>query len=365
MAAQYIVTDNSWQRVPDDFSLIDPESWKTSVRQRFGAVRKIYLIVKKRSVDTIDGPILLRRTLPEDTEIKNERKISVVTKRIDTISTSVQKTITSKLSSELSTKLNAELGLFPVPGSAKVSGEIQSKIAAEFTTALSNQLATTRSFEVTNLEELTSSVTLKLPSKEKPPRKYYFFLPVHTCHWDIYLYQQETLEFTYKTKLWYWNKRENEKHSLEDLKVPLARLVFYEPEDDPFPSLQMDPFTPAVVDGSKVTVEELKEPCPTVEPDDENSLQDLAITAVPVTKEEQEIKRAVRAQAPTQRSRKDRIIDNLSRAGAKGGAARRASKKGAAKRAMKSAARTAYKRPAKISRKAAARRSGKRSSRRR
>ena len=69
----------------------------------------------------------------------------VVTKRIDTISTSVQKTITSKLSSELSTKLNAELGLFPVPGSAKASGEIESKITAEFTTALANQLSTTMS----------------------------------------------------------------------------------------------------------------------------------------------------------------------------------------------------------------------------
>ena len=202
MAAQFIVTDYSWQRVPDDFSLIDAESWKTPVKKRFGAVRKVYLIVKTKSVDTVDGPVLLRRTLPEGTEIKNERKVSVVTKRIDTISTSIQKTITSKLSSELSTKLNAELGLFPVPGSAKVSGEIQTKIAAEFTATLATQVSTTRSFEVTNLEELTSSVTLKVPGKESPPRKYYFFLPVHICHWDIYLYQQETLEFTYKTKLW-------------------------------------------------------------------------------------------------------------------------------------------------------------------
>lgn len=362
MTAQYIVADYSWQRVPDDFSLIEPESWTTSVKRRFGAVRKIYLIVKKKSVDTIDGPVLLRRTLPEGTEIKNERKVSVVTKRIDTISTSVQKTITSKLSSELSTKLNAELGLFPVPGSAKISGEIQGKIAAEFTTALTNQVSNTRSFEVTNLEELTSSVTLKLPANNSPLKKYYFFLPVHTCHWDIYLYQQETLEFTYKTKFWYWNKRENEKHSLEDLKVPLARLVFYEPTDDPFPSLQMDPFTSAVVDGSKVTVEELKEPCPTVTPDDENSLHDLAITAFPVSREEEEIKRAARAKAPPKKSRKDRIIDNLSRPREKGG---RAAKKGTAKRSAKGAVRTGYKRSAKITRKSAARRSAKKTSRRR
>jgi hypothetical protein len=347
MATEFIITDYTWQRVPDDFSLIEPESWKTPTKKRFGAVRKIYLIVKRRSVGTLNGPVLLPRTLPEGTEIKYEKKVSIVTKRIDTISTSVQKTITSKLSSELSTKLNAELGLFPVPVSAKVSGEVQSKIAAEFTTALTTQVSGTQSFEVTNLAEFTSSISLKAPSKQSPPLKYYFFLPVYTCYWDIYLYQQETLEFTYRSKLWFFKERQDEKYASQDLKVPLARIVFYEPVDD-FPSLELDPFKPDVVDGSKVMVEKLNDPCPSVNYHEENSLQDLAAAAFPVTSEEEDIRRAVRAELPKKPTRKDKIVGNLKRStggarpskgayrgaakgGAKGGAKRTGASRGASK----------------------------------
>ena len=171
MNGDFTIVEHAWLRVPDDFSLVDQAAWKTSTKKRFGAVRKVYLILKRKSVEPLNGPILLRRTLPEGAEIKYERKVSVVTKRIDAISASVQRTISSKLASELSTKLNAELGLFPVPGLAKIGGEVQSKITAEFASVLTTYVSSTRSFEVTNLEEFTSSVSLKTPGKQSPSLK--------------------------------------------------------------------------------------------------------------------------------------------------------------------------------------------------
>ena len=310
MSTQFVTVDASWPRTPDDLSLLDPESWKTATKNRFGALRKTFLVVEKKSLDTINGPILLTRTLPAGTDVKYERKVSLVTKRIDTILISVQKTISSKLASELSTKLNAELGLFPVPGSAKISTEAQSKISTEFTEALSTQVTDSRSFEVSNLEEFTSSITLKLPGKESPPLKYYFFLPVYTCCWEIYLYRQETLEFTYGNKLWFWKERKNEKYGSEDLRVPLARLTFYEPADD-FPSLQLDGFKPDVADGTKILVEPLTEPCPSTIYKEKTSLRELAAAAFPVSKEEEKIHRAVHSKLPKKKSREDQIAEKL------------------------------------------------------
>jgi hypothetical protein len=329
---KFIETGHTWQRVPDDFTLLEQGSWRTADKKRFGAVRKIYLIVKRRSVLPLDGPVLAVYTLPEGTEIKYEEKVSIVTKRLDVISTSVQRTITSKLASELSTKLSAELGLFPLPISAKGSAEAQSKVASEFTEALTAQVSGTSSFEVTNLEEFTKSVTLKAPGKLSPPLRYYFFLPVYVCHWDIYLYRQETLEFTYQSKLLIWKERVDDRYSPEDLKMPLARVVFYEPQND-FPSLGTEPFEPDVPDGAKVTIEPLSEPCPSVRYEDAISLEDLAAAAFPATQEEKELGRAARAKMPKKKSHKDRFLDNLRLAGDEERTARGGAKKGGSSKA--------------------------------
>ncbi len=310
MKKDFTVTGYTWLKVPDDFTLVEQENWKTPIKKRFGAVRKIFLVVKRRSVHTQKGPILLERTLPEGADIKYERKLSVITKRVDNIASSVQRTISTKLASELSTRLNAQLGLFPVPVSAKVSGEVQSKISTEFTTSLTSELSGTQSFEVTNLDEFTSSVSLKTPSKQTPPQKYFFFLPVRLTRWDIYLYKQESLEFTYQSKWLIWNERQGEKYASQDLKVPLAGISFYEPQDD-FPSFEVDPFEPDVTDAAEVTVGALNEACPQINYQEIMTLHDLAAAAFPATREEEEIRRAIRVRLPPKTTRKDRVVDNL------------------------------------------------------
>lgn len=306
---EFRVTGHTWLKVPDDFVLLDPDIWKTKSKKLFGAVRKVYLVVWSESVFTKKGPSILERTLPKDAEVKFEKKVSLVTKKTDIISGSVQRTISSKLSSEITTKLSSELGLLPVI-SGKLTAELQSKISAEFTDALTTQLAGTQSYEVTNLQEFTSSVSVKMPDNQSPLHKYHLFLPVRSRRWDIYLFRQEALEFRYATKWLFWNERQDERYSLEEVRLPLARINFFEPQDD-FPSLAVDPYDPDVSDAAEVSVELLTDSYPTYAYPDTKTLQDLAAVAFPENDKEKEVGRAVRAKLPAKRSKKDRLVEEL------------------------------------------------------
>jgi hypothetical protein len=273
-----------WRRVPDDFSLYEQKNWDRQ-GNRFRAARKLFLVVKNRSTSTFDGPVLFDRTLPKDADIKIERKQSIVRKNTIQIGSSLQTAISTKLASEVSSKVGADLGLIPLLSKAKISGELATKISGEFTAELTKQVTGTSAYEVTSADEITSSMSLKTAGQDGAVHKYHFFLPVWRHTWDIYLYSQETFELTYRRNMLLQKVRDSFKHETWDLRLPLARITFYEPQDD-LPSFHPAPYKPDVADASTITIDRLTDPMPNAAPASQMGFTEIASLAFPVTKDE-------------------------------------------------------------------------------
>lgn len=305
-----------WFKVPDDLVLCDRSNWASLGNDRYGMVRKLFVVVARKGTHTEDGPVLFERTLPVGSEIKYERKQSVITKNTVSINTSVQRTVTTRLASEISSKLNADIGLCPISPTAKATTGLESKLSAEFTDILTTNLSGVKSYEISKAEEFTSSLTLKTPAQFDSLQKYYFFLPVWRWDWDIYLYSQELLEFSYR-KSWVLRRvRDSYAHDNQLLKLPLARLSFYEPQDD-FPSMRSTPFSGPVADPGIIVAEPLDlasaSACPHLTDRDQMSLKDFAEIAFPVSKKEKAQARRVKPKLLQKRTPKDDFVDRVAR----------------------------------------------------
>jgi len=100
----------------------------------------------------------------------------------------------------------------------------------------------------------------------------------------------ETIEVIYRKK-WFGGhiRLQNESES-QALRVPIARIVFYQPEDNYF--ISQESFDPDVPDSTAIAVELLDEPCPSV--GDSMSALELVPIAFPVTEQEKKLSSKLR-----------------------------------------------------------------------
>lgn len=357
----------TWLTVPDDSALSVRSGWQRLGKNRYQAVRRHILIVERRDNNTKKGPVIASPSMPADTEFKYEHKQTVVKKFISSITRSIQQTVSTKISTEVSTKLVSEATASATP-SLKTQAELQSKISTEFSASLSEQLSGTRTYELTSQEELLRSMTLGKTADDGSGKEatYTFYLPLWVWRWDIYLYEVETLEVTYKRSWLLWQIRETAVPKKVLPLQPLATVMFYEPQD--FPSVTKSAYTPEVTDSNEVKVLPLAGRAPVTANKEATALDAFIRLAFPTTKSDRA--KSGRASRVLQKSKEDPSENLLKkfegqyeerhagkRGGAKGGgygrkAARKAAKggrggtaKGGAK-ASERAVRKAAKRPA-------------------
>jgi hypothetical protein len=281
------MTSIQWCKSPDDFSLSARDGWSHLGANRYRAVRNHFLILQRKSTHSKTGPIIFERKLPSGAEIRHERKRSVVTKQNHLITSHIQKTVATKLLSEVGAQATAEISFLPPV--AKVQATSLSKISSEFFESLVAGLSETHSYEVVSTDEVMSSFSLRVPDGE-PNKKntYYFYLPVWLWQWDIYLFRQEVLEFTYRRSKLLWRRREDIRYFCNDTKLPIAQVQFYEPEN----GLSVDSarFEPEVPDAHVISILPLANPCATTIKLGSPTLESFLPIAFPTSKKEKTLR---------------------------------------------------------------------------
>jgi hypothetical protein len=129
-------------------------------------------------------------------------------------------------------------------------------------------------------------VAFKVPAATRGPatRKVFCYVKMRRLFWDVYLYRVDVLRLEYRKKL-LWKDIRNTMTSCEvEMKVPLFRLYYFQPE--PALSYAFDRYVPDDEEFEGVTTEPLdtipkRWPLPETQP-----LSALARTAFPVSRDE-------------------------------------------------------------------------------
>lgn|GEM_PF-4336462 len=273
---------------PDDLTLFDPRIWPHFEGNR-KMVRDTFIIVARRDNERLKGPLLFTRSLPIGSEIKFEKQESLIKKNSFSIDKSIQNALSSKIA--------AEIGTNP-------------KMNSEFITSLTEKLTSVESYEVSSELQISSAISYTLPQRISDITTWNFYLPIWKWTWDIYLVRRETVVFSFSSyRIRLFNDRKIISSELIDLKLPVARIVFYEPQDD-FPSLYPgDHYKSDVPDASLARVEPLTEPCPNVALSDYSKLEDFLEIVFPLSRTGEARLLMIRKHIPKKKSSADRLSD--------------------------------------------------------
>jgi len=278
---------NFWILTPTDDALSKIEGWAKIGKNRYAAFRHHLFLKQGSNQDAKNGPIYNQMEWPVETKFKMEDKIKQVISYTYNIQESITSTITSRLSQEAMSKIGSSLGISLDTLEAKIKSELETRISTELTNSLQNYLSTTKTYSVEVTKERSETLESTVPSTDATlrTRRLFVYFKLRQLFWDIYLYRTEYLQLEYK-KRWLWKDiRETINQVKLDLKVPLFRIVYYEPL--PSFSYCFDTYVPEVTDGDSVQCTPLKSPCPPTEIQDNNAIDQLAKLAFPVTKTEQ------------------------------------------------------------------------------
>jgi hypothetical protein len=325
--------DVAYLRNPSDRLLELRSGWRKSKNDMYAAVQSLIVAVRRRDKGPLRGPPVWVKNFPAGSEFSIQDKKALVTKRIGELQVSIQETATTKFAGEILTKVIAEVGFTGALPTAKTLGELQAKAGVELSESVQTRLAHKRSFELDTSREITSSTTYR-PSGGRPkgkPGRLLFYLELWPWRWDFYVYRVQYLQLQYKSS-WLWRDvRETISETHIDLREPLFRLRFYEPQEDY--SFTDEDYIPdvALEDVHAIKVEALHDPMPDVPRPIGPTLQDLARIAFPVTKAEKETARTRRVTPKKAVARKPAKPKRKAKAKSKGKAKAKAKTRAKAK----------------------------------
>jgi hypothetical protein len=275
-----------WFQAPQDVTLGDRAAWHQVGKDKtlFAAGRAHILVVKRPTSEFKNGPVVLPIDLPVGAEATISEKHISVTKHSGSFTNSIAETVTEKVSYEETKSIGAEFsgGLNPV---AKSMARSDSKLAEELSLSLQSQFSRTRSYEITNTEEIVRSLAIKpTGALASPLQKYNVHLKLKVHRWDVFLYRIETAQVKYRKRWVFKDIRDNAQSRATDVMWPLGQLVFYEPLS--VPSIGGPDYTPDIHDGEQVEFVALSTEAPKGLSPRATAWQSLVRTAFPVSKEE-------------------------------------------------------------------------------
>lgn len=344
--------EKRWEVLPQA-DLSEQANWRKLGNQRYAAFRARLLFVRSKGTTSLFGPIeSAYNVAPGDTITIKYSRARVIS-HTETITQAVRFTVTERVCDRLAAKVSAELSA-KVPGfSAKLGSEFTAHQEYEVSTALEENLSTTRSHTLQETEERehTISLTGQGESRQAELRRRYW-----PQLWDVYLYSFDYLELRHRIS-WFWKDvRETIRQTYSPvIGWPLLRLTFHQPQSDLDVCYQA---VREIEDPTGVVVETLGSEMPRSRPSALEPLEELARLAFPVTGPEIRAaahhRRRPRKAAPRPTKRKPA---RKKAAPKKKAAKKKAAKKKAAKKRAAPRKKAAKKRPAK--RKAVKRRAAK------
>jgi hypothetical protein len=330
------VPETVYLQIPPDESLQTKAGWQDLGQKTFAAVRAHIVVIKRREKGALKGSPVKTLDLPGGTEYALQHKTARIVRHAGEIQRSIQETVTSKVAIEVAHKIASEVGATGGVPAAKLSSEVNAKAGAELTEAVQATLATKRSFEVEDAEEITRSISYK-PStegKKREPVTLQFYLRLWPWKWEFYLYRVEYLRLRYQRN-WIWR---DVRKTIYTTSADPRRLLFcirlYEPQDEY--SFTEGSYEPDIADEDEVTIESCTGGFPRINGPTGPTLEELARMAFPVTREEK--RRAAAKRAPSGKA--------VKRSAAKKTAAKKASAKKAAGSARKAIHKKAAKKAA-------------------
>lgn len=326
-------------QIPPEESLRSRNGWRDLGQKTFAAFRAHIVIVKRREKGALKGSPVKTLDLPGGTEYSLGRKTARIVRNAGEIQRSIQETVTAKIAVEVAHKIASEVGATgPVP-TFKLSSEVNAKAGSELTEAVQATLATKRSFEIEDSEEITRSISYK-PSADgnkRDPVTLHFYLRFWPWRWEFYLYRVEYLRLRYQHN-WLWRDvRKTIDISSDEPKRLLFCIRLYEPQDEY--SLAEGSYEADIADEDEVTIESCAGRLPGIKVPVGPSLEELARMAFPVTRQErrQAAKRVSGRRVAKRRAAKKAARASARKASARKKVAKKAARKSAAKKASKKA----------------------------
>ncbi|MCX6168191.1 MAG: hypothetical protein NTX65_02550 [Ignavibacteriales bacterium] len=293
----------SWIQTPQDSSLSDKEGWTKFGQNKYAAFRHHILVVERKENIAKNGPVIKQMDWPVNAKYKLENKKGKRANFTISIQESITSTISNKLSQEVLTKIGSSLEAGIANLKANIISELQSKFGVELITTLQNDLSATKTYSTEIYVEQLEAIEFTVPdqSNSTPTRSVFAYLKLRPIVKEFYLYRTEYIQLEYK-KSWIWpDVRKTLTQYDLDLRKPLFKIVYYEPEDTI--SFSFDSYKPVIEEGDSVTSEELNSAFPSPARIQLNkTMEQLAKLAFPVSKKEKQS--AAKEKTPTISGRK-------------------------------------------------------------
>ena len=221
-----------WIFTPPDNMLSTVEGWDQHGPNSYSTSRHVLLVVRRDSSTLVNGPAV-EIAWPQGTEFTLSKKTSWTTKSTVGIQESITSTVAAKISRDLVLSMKAvEAGLTP---KVVLGEELTSKISAELSASLQENLSRTTTYTVETLSEEVQSFKVTLPADGKvaEPGKLFIYFKLRKVTWDVYLYRVDQLQFEFKRN-WLWKQvRETSKSEEIFVGSALFRIEYYEPVGSP------------------------------------------------------------------------------------------------------------------------------------
>jgi hypothetical protein len=268
----------TWDLLPAK-DLTIQSSWKKA-GDRYSAIRVRLLIVRHELDEYRDGNVKESHPISVDS-ISIETAHQTVTVLTDTMTAGLRFAVSQRVLDQLSSKITSELGVKAPGFSGKLGSELLAKTEYEFTETREESLSGTKSFQLTESEERTHTITLNSgEAREANLRLRYW-----PRRWDVYLHSYEAIEFEYK-KRWFWRDVRKTMKIAEPqiLGWPLFSVNYYEPQNNLV--VTYGPVVNELTEPDEVSVSPLIALMPRATAPELRSSSDLAKLAFPVTKQE-------------------------------------------------------------------------------
>ncbi len=287
-----------WIQTPQDSFLSEKGGWTKIGQYKYAAFRHHILVVERKENLAVNGPVIKQMDWPVNAKYKLENKKGKKTNFTISIHESVTSTISSKLSQEVLTKIGSSLEAGIANLKANINSELQSKFGVELITTLQNGLSATKTYSTETYLEQLEAIEFTIPerSNQSSTRSVFAYLKLRPVIKEFYLYRTEYMQLEYR-KSWIWpDVRKTLTQYDLDLRKPLFKIIYYEPEDTI--SFSFDSYKPVIEEGDTVTSEELNSVFPSTARIQLNkTMEQLAKLAFPVSKKEKQS--AAKEKTPT------------------------------------------------------------------
>ncbi|HLH36223.1 MAG TPA: hypothetical protein VKX41_16240 [Alloacidobacterium sp.] len=174
----------------------------------------------------------------------------------DTMTAGLRFAVSQRVLDQLSSKVTSELGVKAPGFSGKLGSELLAKTEYEFTETSEESLTGTKSFQLTESQERTHTITLNSGEARVANLRLRYW----PRRWDIYLHSYEAIEFEYK-KRWIWPDVRKTMKIAESqiLGWPLFSINYFEPQA--YPVVTYGPVANELTEPDEVSVSPLVTSC--------------------------------------------------------------------------------------------------------